>query len=653
MRMNLNRERRWTLDELVAGCACEVDDEFSSQELQVEDMPESGRLIAWRTAPALTLEDEVTGDGRLIDGGALRWDSLPLPLRWVREDNGEHLGAVLVGRIDLIERRDDGIIYAEGVLFPGVEEGARLIDLLEDEMPRMGVSVDLDDIDFEIRVDREAFEEGIPGAADEGLQDGETDSEGREIVIGVQSDEEIFAITQGRIRGATVGDIPAFASAQIELDSARTEEAAADTDTDADTDTGEESEATSESETASVGVVASMIALLPEGDGSDLDVEFTEDLPHVTLTFLGDGDEFPDGSEDVLDSLAERLPIDVRIGGVGTLGDEDPPATVLLLNGDGLADLRTLAQIDGAPEQHEPFMAHMTVGYGVPLDDVAHLRGTTFTLDRVALVGAESEVVRVLPEATARTLAASALRIPTRPPRTWFVNPQLTKSTRLQVTDDGRVYGHIALWNSCHTGYVDRCVRPPRSSLNYSYFLTGLTRTEDGDVPTGPITVGTTHAGRGLTASETVYHYEHTGAAAADVNVGEDVHGIWVAGALRPTASDKQVRELLASPPSGDWRNVRGHLELMAVLAVNVPGFPVIASAHVHDGRVTSLIAGGWTVELTDDDLEDSNGNGDPVGDDDRVIVKQMVAAERARRRKRATAAALRVMDARVAVARR
>jgi hypothetical protein len=64
--------------------------------------------------------------------------------------------------------------------------------------------------------------------------------------------------------------------------------------------------------------------------------------------------------------------------------------------------------------------------------------------------------------------------------------------------------------------------------------------------------------------------------AAADVTAGEDDFGIWVAGALRPGLRAEDVRALMASDVSGDWRRIGGSLELVAVLAVNVPGFPKI-----------------------------------------------------------------------------
>ena len=91
---------------------------------------------------------------------------------------------------------------------------------------------------------------------------------------------------------------------------------------------------------------------------------------------------------------------------------------------------------------------------------------------------------------------------------------------------------------------------------------------------------------------DAVKHYDDTGSAIADVHAGEDAYGIWVSGALRPSASPEQIRALRASAPSGDWRPIRGGLELVAVCQVNVPGFP-IARARVASGAVMALVAAG------------------------------------------------------------
>ena len=185
--------------------------------------------------------------------------------------------------------------------------------------------------------------------------------------------------------------------------------------------------------------------------------------------------------------------------------------------------------------------------------------------------------------------------IPVVPPRSWFEDPKLNKATPLTVDDEGRVFGHIAAWHVDHIG-MSFGTKPPRSRSKYAYFHTGVVRTDSGkDVPVGQLTLAGGHASLEASASEAVRHYDDTASAIADVHAGEDAFGIWVAGALRPGTTPEQVRALRASAPSGDWRPVKGHLELVAVCQVNVPGFP-IARARVASGAVMALVAAGAGV---------------------------------------------------------
>src|SRR5699024_2185135 len=45
-------------------------------------------------------------------------------------------------------------------------------------------------------------------------------------------------------------------------------------------------------------------------------------------------------------------------------------------------------------------------------------------------------------------LVASAA--PIEPPQEWFYKPEADGPTALTITDDGRVYGHLATWDTCH-----------------------------------------------------------------------------------------------------------------------------------------------------------------------------------------------------------
>lgn len=219
-----------------------------------------------------------------------------------------------------------------------------------------------------------------------------------------------------------------------------------------------------------------------------------------------------------------------------------------------------------------------------------------------------------------RTTATT--RIAVRPPAAWFAfeepeddDPRYVQQDRtgriaipMQITDDGHVYAHAAVWDTCHVGITGECVAPPVSGPDYAHFHLGVVRTAEGaDIATGPLVAGCDHAALRLRAPEAVDWYAHNGVAWADVRLSNGRHGIWATGALRPDVTDEQVRVLRAGSLSGDWRDRGGKLEMIAALAVSVPGFPVLREAvaasgldlgegvlgwHV-DGRQTALVASG------------------------------------------------------------
>lgn len=198
-------------------------------------------------------------------------------------------------------------------------------------------------------------------------------------------------------------------------------------------------------------------------------------------------------------------------------------------------------------------------------------------------------------------MEALVAAIPVKPPAEWFELPKLDGPTPMTVTDDGRIFGHAAVWGTCHLGNprgAGVCVQPPRSQSDYGLFHLGEVETASGArVPVGQITLDTGHAPLGASARNAAAHYDHTGTCAADVVVGEDEHGIVFSGALRPDMTPERARTLMGSKISGDWRGG----ELVGLLAVNVPGFPVprarlVASADGVD-EVLALVAAGVVVE--------------------------------------------------------
>lgn len=218
-------------------------------------------------------------------------------------------------------------------------------------------------------------------------------------------------------------------------------------------------------------------------------------------------------------------------------------------------------------------------------------RGTILAVTALPIPAFDDTKVSVVQDAPIVASASEAWA----PKAEWFADQNLDKPTPITVTADGQIFGHAALWGTCHVGYRDRCVTPPRSKSNYSYFNVGTVLTADGQsINVGRVTAGTGHAAIEFGANPAKEHYDNTGWAAAYVHTGEDSHGIWFAGSLSPTATDEQIAVLRASAVSGDWRAINGALELVGILAVNTPGFPVPkARAGIVAGAQVSLIASG------------------------------------------------------------
>lgn len=256
-------------------------------------------------------------------------------------------------------------------------------------------------------------------------------------------------------------------------------------------------------------------------------------------------------------SEAERLSAEGKIPGVS-------------------ADVAQIVEVVGIDEE------------GFPIFDVisAEIVGAT-QVPMPAFAGA-----RILTEAETVELVPSLITAALRPEleASWFDDPQLEAATPLTVTEEGRIYGHLATWGTCHIGFNGVCVTPPESSADYGFFHTGAVM----DVPVGHITLGTGHAGLKDSAELAAAHYDNTGSCVADIRAGEDEHGIWVAGAARP---DADLDALRAASLSGDWRRINGQLELVAALAVNVPGFPIPRTqASIAAAGQLALVASGLVL---------------------------------------------------------
>jgi hypothetical protein len=541
-----------------------------------------------RWSGVLCVEGEVTGDGRLIEPNALRWENLPLPLRYVAEDSGEHNGAVVVGNIETITRGQGGQVLATGIfdtIGPDAVEAMRQVK----ENLTNGVSVDLDDVSFEIRVAADllgddAMMEMLMGPDPDSLPP--PDADGRVKVAEMNADDEVRVTTDGRIRAATIVAIPAFAGASIHMaDEAAPDQPSPDVtkpilpgdtpapvasgvlpdgtpcscsdtedDYDPDCDCSAAGPVEAEATAPEDAVPAPTTGKLP--DGSDCSCDESNDAfdPDCDCSVATPPPGGPNTEVKAADGVAEP--------GEGTPAEESSPAEESPSG--RMPDGTTPCSCDEADDAYDPDCNCGEV-------------------------------------ASADRLIAAA--IPVAPPASWFSRPSFTQETALRVTPDGRVLGHLAGWNTCHISHTaaGQCVKAPHSSSDYAYFLTGTVLTAEGaEIPVGHLTLDTRHAGERLTPASTSAHYENTGTVVADVTAGEDAFGVWVAGALRPTVTPNQIRSLRSAPLSGDWRRIGASLELVAALAVNVPGFPV-PRPHglVAGGVVKTLVAAGMIAPKT------------------------------------------------------
>lgn len=553
-----------------------------------------------------------SGDSRTLT--ELTWAETPLPLRWVKQDVGYHDGAVRVGTITNIYQDGDLIRWSGNMLqTPEADEAINLMV----EGP-MGLSVDLDSTAME--VDEELMEPG----------------EMPEMKV------------SGRIRAATLVDVPAFVEAYAVL--------------------GPEDEPADEEgiELLASGCVPCMAQELDRHYATLVDFAISEaswdgsasrfsDEEWIRSTVVDRGEEFstpkeryavpilePNGdlNRAAVHTAAARInQVDAPDSAISA-GERKLVAAYRRLEEEPPESLTAAAFAPGThdgpgwithPVPTQRIRNYWTTGagaakirWGQPGDfnrcrtqlrkyiaNPQWLAGTCANLHFVALgVWPGRESTRNVEGA----LMASAFTIYEETnilPAEWFVDPELKMPTPVTVTREGRVFGHIAQWGVCHVGLGlsigldDTCTEAPHSPTNYAYYRTGVVDTDQGEIPVGNLTMGIGHAPDKASARATIAHYDNVNAVVADVVTGEDEFGIWFSGAMRPNLTDDQIRAFKGATLSGDWRTIGGELELVAALAVNVPGFGIPRlSLAASGGRQTALIAAGMvkreeTVELT------------------------------------------------------
>ena len=147
------------------------------------------------TIPLVIPEELESGDGRAFKKNSISFRDLPLPLMWQIKTNDGHMGSVVVGRIDYMERTPEGIGNAYGVFDSG-PYGREAQRLVENGFLR-GVSADLDQF--------EAKEQKSENSGKEDIEDDEIS-------------KKKLIINHARIMAATIVAKPAFQECTISID---------------------------------------------------------------------------------------------------------------------------------------------------------------------------------------------------------------------------------------------------------------------------------------------------------------------------------------------------------------------------------------------------------------------------------------------------
>jgi hypothetical protein len=311
---------------------------------------------------------------------------------------------------------------------------------------------------------------------------------------------------------------------------------------------------------ARLGVPTGDGRIIAPGAGSSRDLP----LPLAWQELSGDGH----GGSMIVGRIESLSIGDGMVTATGTMLDSAPYAVIEQLEAGLLGPSVDLDDIEYTMDDQERLVITKWRIAGATLVAIPAFADVSLTLDPMPAEPMDDMPMEPMP------LMASAAA-PVLPPSTWFRQPDLDRLTPLTVSDTGRVFGHIAGWETCHVG-LPGCVTAPASPSGYAYFHVAEQATQDGyTLPVGTLVAGPRHADPQLAFQAAAQHYDDPSAAVARVVAGEDEHGIWVAGWVLPGATEAAKQVFRTSPVSGDWRRVGGALELIAVCSVNAPGFPV------------------------------------------------------------------------------
>lgn len=613
-----------------------------------------------------------TGDGRQFDEGALGHRDLPLPFRYVAEDSGGHQNAVIVGHISKISKEKDGTLPAEGEFYdddswPEDVRNAATAARMFVNNKVIGPSVDLDQQEVEVIPEPKAYaawkkdQAGKLKAAKMAhakLSGSDCGCNATPVMAEEPYDgPRLRMIRSGRMASATLVHIPAFAelSGHAKLTPIDSHDPNVDGTTASAWD-----EAVAKIENDAVMAAC-------HGDDDQESAEMAalrkkkkdEKAAQVNLDdedFSGSGIWLSDA--EVEEFAKKKLPNRAKDSNVEPPGDDAQNApggsggTYAAPDVTKASVRKKLADEDFVDPEGRRFpiascadVSDAVSSYGRANPKIPYGKFKS----RLTAIAKRKGCADALPDdwkAGEKMAALMAAAAPAAPPKEWFDNPKLTGPTPLHIGDDGRVYGHVAVWGTCHVGIGDSCVQPPKSLTSYAYFHTGEMVTGDGSrIAVGRLTYGGGHAQPNLGFRAASEHYDQTSNTGAYVCAGEDDHGIWVAGALAPEADDDAVRQMRAAPLSGDWRRIGGNLEMVAALHVNTAGFPIprALAASADESDLYSLVAAGALPRVIEDgDVPINLVAAGPAMDTEelgRAIARGMLAEQNEQAARRALAA--------------